>query len=218
VYGLPSGAAVPGVQPWAQVPQVVPANRPIKPAWWWYLVGAGLFLVGVASFVLLFHSMMTFHDRGAKAPVPGTAQVRLDEPGQYVIAYEPSVLVAPDDVGTAAPAGTIGIALSSIATGDEVDLRASAAGFTYTFGATSGRVVAEFTVDQPGTYLVRSDLPGTAGAGDDGVLVLGKNPIRHATAETTTGAFGLLSGSTLLIVLIIRRHLARRRSTMHRFG
>lgn len=193
------------------LPAVGPDRRGGGPARWWYPVGVAVLVTGIVSFGLLFHGLLTLQSDAIRVAVAGSAELRLDHPGEYMIAYEsPSVAAGENAVPPGPPAG-LTLVLHRVDTGDPVVLRRPAGETTYLIDGTAGRVVALFTIERPGDYVLESGHLDGSTASDGARLAVGPNTMRFASLEIAVGFPAAFAGITILIVVVARRSIARRR-------
>jgi hypothetical protein len=167
-------------------------------------------LGGLLSFALLVKGFIGFTDQLTRIRAPGETRLSLDQPGTYMIAYEYRSVVDGESIsGPAQPPGmTIGVAEAQSETA--VAVRSPGDEFSYERGSITGRVVAEFTVDRPGGYVIASRY--NSGDGPPLVLAVGRSPrIGLAVGLGAVGITAVTAGVAILAVVLVRRHRARRR-------
>jgi hypothetical protein len=187
---------------WSPYPVPPPPGRARrKPRWWWYWTAGALIVAGVVSFVLMFRSLFGFTDGMTRMAAPGETRLAL-EPGSYLISYESrSVLDGKPVTGPDLPPELAVTVLSP--DGDPVSVRTPTVKITYDLDGTAGQVIATFTAQQQGEYVVRAER-----AGQDGprvVLAVGANRFGHLGLKIAGGVLGTLAGISLLVITLVRR-------------
>lgn len=182
------------------------AQAKLRPSRWWYLISA---VVGVGLAVAVLAVGLGGFTRGLdQMIVPGEASVVLDDPGRYTVFLEhrSSVDGRVFDTGGIIPG--LNVAVVSGASGRPVELRTPGATTEYSFGSRSGISVLEFSIDEPGTYVVAAQYPDGA-TGPEVVLAVGRAP---KIISTILGALGAVAmGVTGAVVTFVRRRRAKRR-------
>jgi hypothetical protein len=183
------------------------------PARWWYLVAVLVALAGVA--VAGFLVVRTISGAGEdlqRLVVPGEVEVLLDEPGTYTIYYEHRSVV---DGRMFATAGTDVSALLVVVeeadTGEDVQLTAPRGNVEYEFGPHAGRAVFNFSVGDPGGYLVKARYPeGTQGA--EVVLAVGQGVGRRIATGLLAGIGIPFVAFGLAVIIAVVTYVSRRRA------
>jgi len=160
-------------------------------------------IAGVAIFGwTIFSSISGIGDELDQMTAPGTADLDLQEVGDYTIFYEnPSII---DDrfrsTGEMFPSG-LEIEVVDISSGEKVDLRSPAGSSTYTIGGRSGRSVMAFGIDHPGVYrMVTRYPPGREGA--EVVLAVGHGFMGKMISMMMV-SFVVLFGSIIIAAAIV---------------
>ncbi|MBI3272116.1 MAG: hypothetical protein HYZ53_24185 [Planctomycetes bacterium] len=137
---------------------------------------AGLLVLGLALSAVAGwrgYARMTAWVTGlARVVGPGRAEVTLARAGTYTIYYEWASTLGGRTVRGPFEPPPLRCSLTSKATGQEVRLEAPSSKVTYEFSC-AGRNLFDFTVDQPGVYLLESSLTG-AGGPSEVVLAVGE--------------------------------------------
>jgi hypothetical protein len=174
-----------------------------------YVAAAILFVLGIAAAgAFLFLRLRDLGEGIQQVVVPGSAELRLEEPGGYTIYHETGATVdgryyASDEVS--------GLAVSIAGPdGAPVEVRAPAATTSYEFGGRQGRSVLAFEIDRPGTYVLVGEYP----AGEGSQVVLGvAHGFGRGLALTIGGTLALAFGSAgLAVALAVITFLRRRRA------
>jgi hypothetical protein len=183
----------------------------IRPGRWLYVVAALSLIVGAASLWMLFTGFTGFSRDAARIAAPGQEQITLSDSGSYGIAYEyRSVLdgravTAPE----AMPAMNIGVL--SVDTHAPVPVKAVGGQFTYAAGDAAGRLVATFSVDRAGDYIVASEYADHAEQ-PKAVLAIGADPTEFFVPFLIIGVVGVLLAPVIWLITFIRRRVSRKRS------
>jgi hypothetical protein len=184
--------------------------RPIRPSRWWYWVAGAALLGSVVwlalGFVFWFRSTSREVEALQRVPIPGQAEMRLDEAGGYTVYFEG--MGAGDETATV-PA--FNLSITPVGGGDEVPVRPSEGSELYNMAGHSGRAVGTFRIEEPGRFLVRTaggpqavqaDVAVGQGTGGENVRTL---------FLTLPGVLVLfLGGVVLAVVVAARRSRARR--------
>ncbi len=185
----------------------------VRPGRWLYLVAALLLIVGVAAFVFLFKGLSSFPNNAARVAAPGDTTVTLEDAGQYAIAYEyrsvldGKVITGPE----ATPA--MRIAVFRADTQSEVPVTAFGSDFSYALGSTAGRMVAQFSIDQPGDYVITSQY-SDGSTGPQVVFAVGPDPTDLLVPEIVVASVASLIGvATAITTLVLRMRWKRRLRT-----
>jgi hypothetical protein len=150
------------------------AEQAIRPGRWLYGVAALLFVAGWVLFALiLWKSLSGIYEGMPQVVVPGSGEVTLAKPGNYTIFHEHESVVGQRLYSASRGVPGLECSLRSKATGAPVELKRSFSNTTYSMGGRSGVSFLDFTVDQPGVYILSAEYPqGTDG--DETVLAVGQ--------------------------------------------
>lgn len=124
----------------------------ITPSRTYYALPIGVFILGMAIFVLfLLQSLNSLGDDLSQYVVPGSHKIALTETGTYTVFHEYKSVVGNEVFSS--PSGLPGLRIHLVSpVGDEVSLHRPSASGTYSLGGRSGFAVLEFEVQQPGLY------------------------------------------------------------------
>ncbi|MFP3899284.1 MAG: carboxypeptidase-like regulatory domain-containing protein [Acidimicrobiia bacterium] len=184
-------------------PPVLPAER-VRPSAWWFLAAAGIAVTGiVAAIVVAVMGVVRMYERiddFARAAVPATFDVRIDEPGGYTIYVE-------HDIGPIGRTRAPDVEVTDPA-GEPVRLRPYVGTVTYTTGDRDGTALYSFDADRPGPYTVEA-------SGEPGITVavgrgFGHDLTRSFAVAGALGLAGVVGGVVTAIVVGVRRSRARR--------
>lgn len=177
----------------------------------WYAIAAGVFLLGIAvCAAFVFLRLRGLGDELPQIVVPGSAELRLGEPGRYTIFHETESVVdgryyAPSDVSG------LYVTVVSTETGEEVPLEEQGAETTYSVGGRAGRGVLVFDIARPGVYEVSGSYDG--GQGTPTVIAVGhgfgRKLVLTIGGAIAIGFLGFALAATIGIVTFFRRRRAR---------
>jgi len=131
-------------------------------------------LIVIAGFLIfewsVFSGISEIGDHFIQMTAPGTKDLDLSEVGEYTIFYENLSVVGGRlySTGDAVPEG-LEIEVVDLSSGENVDLSSPKGSFSYSFGGRSGRSIAAFAIDHPGSYRMtawysrRGEGPGKVG-------------------------------------------------------
>lgn len=191
-------------------PMTGPTGRqPTGPSRVWYWVAgaamaASLIWLGVGIF-LGIRAFAGQVDGYRRVPIPGQAELRLNEPGGYTVYYEG--LGAADEQVTIPP---FSVSVAPVGGGEEIPVHPFGGSEIYNLGGRSGRAVGTFRIDAPGTYLVRTD--GDALGQPQVAIGTSIGPAIGRTVVLTVPAVLVLfsGGAALAVVVAVRRSKALR--------
>jgi hypothetical protein len=167
-------------------------------------------VVGAASLWMLFTGITGFSGDATRIAAPGQEQITLTDSGSYAIAYEyrsvldGRVVTAPE----AMPA--MNIRVLSVDANTPVPVKAVGGTFTYSFGDAAGRLVATFSVDRAGDYIVASEYADHA-AQPKAVLAIGADPTEFFLPFLIIGLAGVFLALLIWLITFIRRRASRKR-------
>ena len=129
-----------------------------------YILGSVLGIIGIIGFI--FFVLFLFRQIKEQAPkiqivVPGTHEIELAKPGKYTVFYEYRSVINSKVymTGEALPAELL-VSLYAKAGAGEVDLHQSSMNNTYNIGGRAGVSLLEFTIDDPGMYMINARYAG----------------------------------------------------------
>jgi hypothetical protein len=175
--------------------------QPIKPHWAWFFLGP-LILVfgGVAAIVLMIGGLSSATDGMQRVDVPGTATVRVDEPGYQTIFFEAGGSFAER------PPDRLEATIVPLAGGEPLTLESTIGDATYNMNGVAGRSWRRVNFPAAGGYTITSTVPlGNSG----GKLVIGGD-VGERIAFTIVGFFGIGFGSFILCVIVVIVVLVKR--------
>jgi hypothetical protein len=175
---------------------------------WYWVAGAAVAASLVLLAVGIYFGIRSFsrHIEGfQRVPLPGEAEVSLDEPGGYTVYFEG--LGAADEQVTIP---SLSVSVAPMRGGAEVPVHPYGGSAAYSVGGRSGRAVGTFRIDAPGRFLIRTQ--GGLEGGQANVAV-GSSiaPAIFRTLGLTIPAVLVLffGGVALAVVVAIRRGRAR---------
>jgi hypothetical protein len=177
---------------------------PSKKGYW--IGGAIIVVAGLIAIAWFGLGFSRFSDRVEdfqRVPANGSGEVTLDDAGGYVIYFE-----GPGASDGDVPAGQA--QLTPVDGGDPVPLESYESDFTYDISGRSGLAVLTVDIEQPGTYLLESEVEG------DGELAVGKSVantlVTSVVGALAVGGLGFVTGVVVLIVTAVRRRGSRTRN------
>lgn len=168
------------------------------------VVLAGLFIFGWT----IFSAISEIGDGLTRIEAPGTSELNLQEVGDYTIYYENRSFLDGRfySAGEGVPPGLV-IEVVDLSTGEGVDLRPPAGEVTYDFAGRSGRSIATFEVQRPGTFRIDSVYPAGS-EGPKAILAIGTDFFRGALYKIGLGLaalFGSIAAGAAILISASRR-------------
>jgi hypothetical protein len=166
----------------------------------WFVLAA---IIGIGGFVAggfhLFSGLSGVEDRLMQVVMPGSATLKLGQPGTYTIYHErQSVVDGRVYAGTSV--GGLRVAMRG-PDGKEVPLAQSSGGMTYKFGSREGRSIFSFTATTPGEYRITGVLP--EGRTEPKVVLAVESGLLGGMFQMIGGAIGLVFGGLAIAGLIV---------------
>jgi hypothetical protein len=184
--------------------------HPLRPARFWYWVAGALAVAAVLWFALGlflgFRSVNRQVEGFQRVPIPGQAEVSLDEPGGYTLYYEG---LGASDEQAAIP--SFNVSLVPVGGGQEVSIRDYGGSATYDFAGHAGRALGTFRIEAPGRFLLQTE--GEPRGAEANVAVgtsVGPAILRTVILTIAGSLILLLAGAVLAVVVAVRRNRARR--------
>ncbi len=144
--------------------------------------------------------------------VPGSADLDLEEPGEYTIFYENQTYFNGKFYSTGEQISGLQIQVSEIATGSYLTIYSAPGSFTYDLGSRNGRAITSFKVERPGTYRVNAFYSG--GSGPDVVLAVGKG-VAEGIFSRVLMSIAALFGSIAVAAIIVFMTYTRRKKALN---
>ncbi|MGC1134141.1 MAG: hypothetical protein WA941_15050 [Nitrososphaeraceae archaeon] len=190
----------------------------IKPNRWFYVIGAGLFVLGpVLSLLFVLSTISTVTQMPSiQVVVPGGTDVTLLETGKYTIFYEYQSIVRNRVFSTGQDIPGIQVSLVSKDTGAEIPLSRTSMSTTYAMGGREGVGIFDFTIDKPGTFELSASYPSVEQQQDRPEIVLsifhGFTDRLIGTLVTALSLFIVPSGAGLgvLVITYLKRRKVKR--------
>lgn len=186
-----------------------------SPNSWWYASCVLLFLVpagigGVVFAKKLFH----LTDRLVQVVVPGSAELKLDQPGVNTVFLEEESVVNGRIFST--NGGVAGLNCSVHGQdGSTIVLRRPSTSTTYTLGGRNGKSVLEFNISQPGIYHFECGYE-QGRSGPDVVLAVGTGVGSGIIASLLAGFLGIGGGVALAAIAAVIVYTLQRRNRQER--
>ena len=182
------------------------------PSAFFIVLGVLIIGIGVTSFGLMIYHTVTKLGDVEPLIVPGEHRLELDEVGTYDIFLEYHSVI--DGQVYANPQGVPGLTflVREAETGTEVTMGRPSANLTYNVGSRSGSAILNFTIDEPGTYLLSATY--TSEAGPPAVITIihefGKGLLTSILGGIAILMLSLGVGLALIIIVAVKRHRAKR--------
>lgn len=197
------------------------SRQSVRPGRRWYVIALAIFLIGsLLAGVLAYRfvtGLLNLTDSLTQVVVPGTADLTLEDSGDYTIFYEYQSVVDGRVYITGAAVPGLDVSLVSKENGSPVTLSSPGTSTTYTVGDRAGVSILAFSIDRPGTYELSASYP-PGRSGPDVVLAVGQGVGRGIL--TSIGSFfgagavfcgaTILAGAIVLTTLIMRHRAAPR--------
>lgn len=157
----------------------------------------------------VFSAISGIGDDVIQMTAPGTKDLDLLEVGEYTIFYE-NLSVSGGrlySTGDEVPEG-LEIEVKDLSSGEKVDLSSPKGSFSYSFGGRSGRSIAAFAIDHPGTYRMAAWY-SRRGEGPEVVLAVGSGFFEKVISAVLISSVALFGSVIIAAVILISA--ARRR-------
>jgi hypothetical protein len=178
-----------------------------KPSGLWYALGALIIIGGlVASVNGALRDVAALQADFVRFIAPGTTDLHVRTPGQYVVYYERKSVVEGDSFATA-PTTDIKCAVTSKQSGSAVALEPPTLDAEYDFGGKAGKAIEQFFAPQMGTYVITCGYPGGKGARIALAIAPPVAPdLASALLKWLAISFACIGiGMVVLIVTLVRR-------------
>jgi ABC-type transport system involved in multi-copper enzyme maturation permease subunit len=180
----------------------------ISPSRWYYGVSILVLIVGFSIFGWwLFSSISTMAGGLIQVAAPGTADLNLQEAGEYTIFYENQSFVNGSFYSTRDNIAGLQIEIIEKSSGIRLPAYSPPGRFTYCFGSRSGQSILAFQISHPGSYQLNAFyLPDYQGP--KVVLAIGHNLTERIVATVINSLvvfFGSMILSAALAVIIYRK-------------
>ena len=176
------------------------------PSRWHYLVAAAFGVAGLSAFIIVLVTQVLGNLPDIQIVVPGTHEIHLKEPGTYTVFYEHRSEVDGRTFSTGENLPGMTVSIRPKAGFSRIEVSTPFGSSEYSFGGRAGVSVLEFTVENPGTYIVSADYDGSNGP--DVVLAIGQLNI---LASLGIGLGSLFGGVIIGAVIAIRALIKRRK-------
>jgi hypothetical protein len=186
-------------------------NSDIQPSIWYYGLAILIIIVGFIAFAgFIFTSVSDMGESLMQVEVPGSADLDLEEPGEYTIFYENQTYFNGKFYSTDEQIPSLQINVSEIATGSYLKTYPSPGSFTYDFGSRSGRAITSFKVDRPGNYRINASY--SEGPGPDVVLAVGKGIVEGIFSSILTSLAALLGSIAVAAIISFVTYTRRKKA------
>lgn len=145
----------------------------VAPGVWYYGLAVLVIVIGFAAFGLSIYTVISDTEGGLlQMTAPGSADLPLVEPGEYIIFYENNSYLDGKFYSTGGQISGLAVQVKEKATGLDLATYPTNASFSYSLGSRSGRSIMAFTAPRPGIYQLNASYSGKAGP--TVVLAVGK--------------------------------------------
>jgi hypothetical protein len=145
----------------------------LQPGIWYYGLAVLVIIIGFAAFGLSIYTVSSDTEGGLlQMAAPGSADLSLAEPGEYIIFYENNSYLDGKFYSTGEQISGLEIHVKEKATGLDLATYPAKSRFSYSLGSRSGRSIMAFNAARSGIYQLNATYSG--GAGPTVVLAVGK--------------------------------------------
>ena len=177
-------------------------HRSRKASWPLWVAGAVVIVAGVVAFVAILISGLIDVTRDmTRVVVPGASTLDLPEVGTYTIMHEYRSDFGGKTYLQARGSVSFKCRLTS-EQGDDVPVRLCSTNSTYSLGSREGYSILEFTIGDPGTYVLETE------ASDESVLAVSRG-FMAGILKTVLGSIGVCSASAIVGLLLLVFALVR---------
>jgi hypothetical protein len=188
-------------------------NSDVQPSIWYYGLAILIIVVGFIAFAgLIFSSVSDMGESLEQVIVPGSADLDLEEPGEYTIFYENQTYFNGKYYSTSEQIPGLQIQVSDIATRSYLATYPSPGSFSYDLGSRNGKAITSFRIERPGIYRINASY--LDGSGPDVVLAVGKG-IVEGIFSTVLTSLAALFGSMAVAAIIAFMTYTRRKKAMN---
>ncbi len=149
------------------------SSSEVSPPRWYY--GLGILLIIAGSAYSVSYLVSSLGDLGAglmQISAPGSQDILLQEPGEYVIFYESPTTFQGKVYMTGNAIPGLEIEVSNRTSKLKIPTYLPSASFTYTLGGRQGLSMQAFIIDRPGIYWINASYPADI-KGPQVVLAIG---------------------------------------------
>ena len=186
-------------------------NSDVRPSIWYYGLAIIIIILGFITFAGLIITNISDIGNGlTQFVVPGSSDLDLNEPGEYMIFYENQTYFNGRFYSSGENIQGLNISVIKVANGSHLATYPPSSDIKYSFGGRSGRAIAAFEVDDPGIYRIGASY--IDGSGPKCVLAAGKGILEGVfflIITSFTALFGsILIGGAMVLVTYKRRRKA----------
>jgi ABC-type glycerol-3-phosphate transport system permease component len=186
----------------------------IQPSSLYYGLAILIIAIGFAVFAwTIYSSVSGASSELMQVVVPGSADLDLNEPGEYTVFYENQTYVNGKFYSSGGQIPGLQIRVTEKATGRELSTNPSPGSFTYSFGSRSGRSIMAFQVERPGIYRINASYP--SGKGPEAVLAVGHG-FTESIFSSVVIALAALFGSIAIAAIVVYATYTRRKKARDR--
>jgi hypothetical protein len=167
---------------------------------WSYLIPVVIWIVGLVSFATILISQLNDFGRSlVRFVAPGETVIQCVE-GTYTVFHEYRSVVGNELYETTEPVTGLSVEVYQKGTGQRIPVHPSRSSTTYQINSYEGRSVFEFSIAQPGSYVIRAQY--LSGSGPQIVVSIGKD---DSFAWAVIGALLVALTSALLGFFVLRK-------------
>jgi len=186
----------------------------IQPGIWYYGLAVLIIVIGFLAFAASIYSGITDAENGLlQMAAPGSADLFLSEPGEYIIFYENNSYLNGTFYSTGEQISGLRIQVKEKATGLYSATYPAKSSFTYSLGSRSGRSVMAFTAPRAGVYQLNASYSGRSG--QNVVLAVGKGMVEGILSSIMISLLALF-GSIAIAAAISFVTYRRRKKAFHK--
>ncbi|MFZ3147957.1 MAG: hypothetical protein WA137_02855 [Methanothrix sp.] len=186
----------------------------IQPGIWYYGLAVLIIVIGFLAFAASIYSGITDAENGLlQMAAPGSADLFLSEPGEYIIFYENNSYLNGTFYSTGEQISGLRILVKEKATGLYSATYPAKSSFTYSLGSRSGRSVMAFTAPRAGVYQLNASYSGRSG--QNVVLAVGKGMVEGILSSIMISLLALF-GSIAIAAAISFVTYRRRKKAFHK--
>jgi hypothetical protein len=129
-----------------------------KASWPFWVIGAVVIVAGCGGFLgMLIPGIMSLADDMIRVNVPGETELTLDEPGTYTIFHENMTFGDGGPPQQQRGLSDFRCTLMRKADGRQIEIHSPSTSMNYSSAESAGYAVLEFTIDEPGTYILDTE-------------------------------------------------------------
>lgn len=179
-----------------------------RPSAWLYVIGLAVIVIMSVVAIVLFVTGILGSAPDTRFVVPGEQELEFKDTGEYSLFYEYQSTVDGVTYSTAEHLTGMVVTLHSLDGSLEVPLEDASVSTTYTIGSRSGVLLANFSIDESGTYVLTAQYQDGRTA-PDVVLAVGRfSFVKMLLPGILLGFVGFVAGVLLLVWVLVKRRKA----------